>query len=93
MCTQTHTHTYTHTCTHVHVHAQMRAHTHMLGYPDTSSMNAAFEFSGDRREVEVGMTDVERKVLEREETRLDLEQASKMETTLLSAGQPLKVGY
>lgn len=60
---------------------------------DTSSMNAAFEFSGDRREVEVGMTDVERKVLEREETRLDLEQASKMETTLLSAGVCMRVPF
>ena len=53
---------------------------------DSSSMNAPFEFSGDRSEVEVGMSYTERKTLEREETRIDLEQATQAETTLLSAG-------
>ena len=48
-------------------------------------MNAQFEFGGDRREVEVGLSDVERKVLEREETMLE-DNISRAETTLLSAG-------
>ena len=50
-------------------------------------MNAAFEFSGDRREVELDMSYTERKTLEREETRVTLEQATNAETTLLSAGE------
>ena len=50
-------------------------------------MNAQFEFSGDRREVDVGLSDVEKKVIYREETMLE-EDLCRAETTLLSAGQP-----
>ena len=56
-------------------------------FPDPSSMNAQFEFSGDRREVDVGLSDVEKKVLQREETMME-DEFSQAETTLLSAGQP-----
>ena len=69
-----------HTC-----YDQSTPHIHAL-IQDVGSMNAAYEFSGDRSDVEVGMSYVEKKVLEREETRIDLEQATKAETTLLSAG-------
>ena len=48
-------------------------------------MNAQFEFSGDRREVDVDLSDVEKKVLEREDTLEDV--AVQPEATLLSAGQ------
>lgn len=51
--------------------------------PDPSAINAPFEFSGDRREVDVGMSDAERKVLERDKTLVG---PSDAETTLLSAG-------
>ena len=66
-------HIYTHTLTHA-------------VYADTSSMNAVFEFSGDRRVMELGLSDVERRELQREETCLDLERNTKQEGTLLHAG-------
>jgi AMP deaminase len=59
---------------------------------DPSSMNAQFEFSGDRREVDVGLSDVEKKVIYREETMLE-EDLCRAETTLLSAGVCLRVPF
>jgi hypothetical protein len=59
---------------------------------DPSSMNALFEFSGDRREVDVGLSDVERKVLQREETILE-DDPTAVESTLLSAGVCMKVPF
>ena len=51
-------------------YSMMCAYDAMLIFtaPDTNSMNAVFEFSGDRREVDLNITHVERKALEREET-------------------------
>ena len=56
---------------------------------DPSAINAPFEFSGDRREVDVDMSYAERKVLERQKTHVDIKEATQAETTLLSAGQLL----
>ena len=55
-------------------------------------MNTAFQFGGDRKEVEIGVSDVERRVLEREETMVDLEQES-AHGILLHAGVCLKVPF
>lgn len=60
---------------------------------DPASMNAQFEFSGDRREVDVGMSDVEKKVLYREETIVENEEFSQAEATLLSAGVCMRVPF
>ena len=51
-------------------------------------MNALYEFSGDRRDVDVGMSDVERKVLKREETILDDDLPAA--ATLLTSGLRFK---
>lgn len=40
----------------------------------------------------MGMSDIERKVLEREETILEMEEKYHQEATLLSAGQALLAG-
>lgn len=69
----------------LYIHHMMNAHTYTYIHSDPSSINAPYEFSGDRRDVDVGMSDVERKVLQREETII-YDDPPSAATTLLTSG-------
>lgn len=64
-----------------------------LIFTDAGSINAAFEFGGDHRELTLAVSDVERRVFQREETMVELEQERRDEGILLHAGVCLRVPF